>query len=119
MDIATKAKIVVAVVRVVVVPNTDDAVLRVVVPAAAAYDAVITGSSTLLMSLPFLVKIFEPLKRLLGAALTYFQNYTAPHNTFCRFGFAATGGLRNAVAAQQAKCEKGATNHESQDRRGC
>ena len=34
-------------------------------------------------------KIFEPLKRLLGAALTYFQNYTAPHDTFCRFGFVA------------------------------
>ena len=57
----TQAQIVVAVVRVVVVPNTDDAVLRVVVPAAAAYDAVITGSSTLLMSLPFFSqKIFEP-----------------------------------------------------------
>ena len=33
----TKTKIVVAVVRVVVVPNTDDAVLRVVVPAAALF----------------------------------------------------------------------------------
>ncbi|QHX43274.1 hypothetical protein GWP43_07235 [Treponema vincentii] len=71
-------------------PSTDDAVPREIVPAAAAYDAVITGSSTLLMSLPFFSqKIFEPLKRLLGAALTYFQTYTAPHNTFCRFGFAA------------------------------
>jgi len=42
----TKAKIVVAVVGLVVVPFTDDAVLRVIVPAAAAFDAVITGSST-------------------------------------------------------------------------
>ena len=41
-----KAKIVVAVVGVVVVPFTDDAVLRVIVPAAAAFDAVITGSGT-------------------------------------------------------------------------
>ena len=48
-----EAKIVVAVVRVVVVPFTDDAVLRVIVPTTATYDAFSTGSSTLLMSLPF------------------------------------------------------------------
>ena len=48
-----KAKIVVAVVGVVVVPFTDDAVLRVIVPTTATYDAFSTGSSTLLMSLPF------------------------------------------------------------------
>ena len=48
-----KAKIVVPVVRVVVVPFTDDAVLRVIVPTTATYDAFSTGSSTLLMSLPF------------------------------------------------------------------
>ena len=48
-----KAKIVVAVVGVVVVPFTDDTVLRVIVPTTSAFDAVITGSSTLLMSLPF------------------------------------------------------------------
>ena len=57
----TKTKIVVAVVRVVVVPFTDDAVLRVIVPTTATYDAFSTGSSTLLMSLPFFSqKIFEP-----------------------------------------------------------
>ena len=49
----TEAKIVVAVVRGVVVPFTDDAVLRVIVPTTATYDAFSTGSSTLLMSLPF------------------------------------------------------------------
>ena len=27
-------------------------------------------------------KIFEPLKRLLEAALAYFQNHTAPYGTF-------------------------------------
>ena len=48
-----EAKIVVAVVRGVVVPFTDDAVLRVIVPTTATYDAFSTGSSTLLMSLPF------------------------------------------------------------------
>ena len=48
-----KAKIVVPVVRVVVVPFTDDAVLRVIVPTTATYDEFSTGSSTLLMSLPF------------------------------------------------------------------
>ena len=96
----TQAKIVVAVVGVVVVPFTDDAVLRVILPAAATYDAVSTGSSTLLMSLPFNTptafnlqsnrngtivivfvellrknpKIFEPLKRLTSAVTSYFQN---------------------------------------------
>ena len=49
----TKAKIVVALIGVVVVPFTDDAVLRVIVPTAATYDAFSTGSSTLLISLPF------------------------------------------------------------------
>ena len=43
----TKAKIVVAFVRTVVVPFTDDAVLRVIVPAAAAFDAVRTGAPLL------------------------------------------------------------------------
>ena len=41
----THAKIVVAIVRVVVVPIGTSGVIRVIVPAAAAYDAVITGSS--------------------------------------------------------------------------
>ena len=43
----TKAKIVVAVVGVVVVPFTDDAVLRVIVPATAAFDAVNASRATL------------------------------------------------------------------------
>ena len=56
-----KVEAVIAAVGEVDVPITDDAVLRVIVPATAAYDAVITGCSTLLMSLPFFSqKIFEP-----------------------------------------------------------
>ena len=42
-----KAKIVVPVVGVVVVPFTDDAVLRVIVPATAAFDAVNASRATL------------------------------------------------------------------------
>ena len=68
-------------------------------------------------------KIFEPLKRLTSAVTSYFQNYTAPHNTFCRFGFAATGGLRNARSrsTSQAKCvnPSGARPRGSQERRSC
>ena len=48
-----QAKIVVAIVWVVVVPIRTSGVIRIVVPAATAFDTVRTGSSTLLMSLPF------------------------------------------------------------------
>ena len=43
----TQVKIVVPVVGVVVVPFTDDAVLRVIVPATAAFDAVNASRATL------------------------------------------------------------------------
>ena len=43
----TKAKIVVAFIGVVVVPFTDDAVLRVIVPTTSAFDAVRTGAPLL------------------------------------------------------------------------
>ena len=56
-----KAKKADAVVGAAVAPSTDDAVVRVIVPTTATYDAFSTGSSTLLMSLPFFSqKIFEP-----------------------------------------------------------
>ena len=63
----TQAKIVVAVVGIVVVPIRTSGVVCIVVPAAAAFDAVITGSSTFFYPYRFLVKkFFEPLKRLIG-----------------------------------------------------
>ena len=43
----TKAKIVVALVGIVVVPYTDDAVLRIIVPATVAFDAVNARRATL------------------------------------------------------------------------
>ena len=78
----------------------------------------------LIRSIPFFYsKIFEPLKRLHGAVLSYFQKYTAPHHTFCLFGFTASGGLRCALhclpAYAQMRELKGTKPGGSQESSAC
>ena len=70
-----QAKIVVAVVGIVVVPIRTSGVVCIVVPAAAAFDTVRTGSSTLLMSLPFNTLHYQ------------WPNYTFRHLFTCCFSF--------------------------------
>ena len=120
-----EAKIVVPVVRTVVVPFAYSAVVRVVVPTAAAFDAVITGSSTSFYPYRFLVKkIFEPLKRLTQCRSFLFSKISCTASTHLCFGrCAVTGCLRCALhclpAYAQMRELKGAKPGGNQDSCTC